>query len=756
MAFHIITVGEPKRGVALALGPVNLSSAGQLIAAQAIPCGLLRPLTSTAFQVEQLSMNTDNISLATTAVPALRVGILGAGQMARQHIRAIGRLAGLATVTAVVDPDVVAIDTIRREEPGIAGFASLHELLGAQSVDVVHVCTPPHTHEALTEQALEAGCHVYVEKPFVETRGAAARLAKLADSKGLKICPGHQLLYEPPTRRLLELLPALGQLTHVESYFSFRAMKHSPSGRAPLRDDLQLLDILPHPVYLLLDFLERAGEGTTELVAAEIGPRGTVHALIRRGPLTGNLVVTLDGRPVESYLRLIGTNGSVHADYVRSTVQRNLGPGCSGIDKLVAPYRLAWQLLTGTTAAMGKRFLKRQRSYPGLAEIFGAFYGAIQTKSDSPISRSNLLETVSICERISEALGASHPAVDSAAQGPRDAPVVVTGGTGFLGKEVVRALLGGGDHVRVVARRTPPDWERIPHVQYVVADISQPIGPEVFGGAKAVIHCAAETAGSWKQHERNSVAATDQVFIAAGAAGIRKVIHVSSISVLASPTLGKKLSEDTAFATNARTGGAYAWGKIESERLALSRSRQLGIGLRIVRPSALVDYRNFDPPGLLGKRVGNIFVAVGMPGHQLGVVDVVFSAQTLAWMVRHFDESPAVLNLFEPELPTKRELLARLRRTNPDLTVVWMPPVILLPLSWLAIALQKALRPRAPAVNVAKIFARLRYDTSRIAALAPTIRGEATRPRRAHELASGRNHQALGLSAGAAQETASV
>jgi len=51
MAFHIITVGEPKRGVALALGLVNLSSAGQLIAAQAIPCGLLRPLTSTAFQI---------------------------------------------------------------------------------------------------------------------------------------------------------------------------------------------------------------------------------------------------------------------------------------------------------------------------------------------------------------------------------------------------------------------------------------------------------------------------------------------------------------------------------------------------------------------------------------------------------------------------------------------------------------------------------------------------------------------------------
>jgi hypothetical protein len=114
-----------------------------------------------------------------------------------------------------------------------------------------------------------------------------------------------------------------------------------------------------------------------------------------------------------------------------------------------------------------------------------------------------------------------------------------------------------------------------------------------------------------------------------------------------------------------------------------------------------------------------------MPGDKLGVVDVVFSAQALAWMVRHFDKTPLVINLFEPELPTKRQLLLRLRRANPDLMVVWLPPMILLPLSWVAIAIQKLLRPRSPALNVAKVFARLRYDTSRIAALAPAIRSDA-------------------------------
>ncbi len=662
----------------------------------------------------------------------LRVGILGAGQMARQHARAIGRL-GDATVSAVVDPDPSALEEIRRIQPGAIGFASFEDLLRSQAVDVVHICTPPQTHELLTEQALDAGCNVYVEKPFVETYAAATRLAKLAEREGLKICAGHQLLYEPPTLRALELLPGLGELTHVESYFSFRAMKHSPSGRAPLRDDLQLLDILPHPVYLVLDFLERSAEGRTQLVSVQIGPRGTVHALVRRGPLTATLVVTLEGRPVESYLRLVGTNGSIHADYVRSTVQRNLGPGASGIDKLLSPYRLAGQLLTGTTTAMGKRFLKRQRSYPGLAEIFEAFYESIRENRPSPVTRASLVETVAICEQIGESLRAAYPAAPAVMVGGRSDPIVVTGGTGFLGREVARALIAAGEQVRVVARRTPPEWERISGVTYIVADVAQPIAAEVMAGAQAIIHCAAETAGGWDQHQKNSVIATEEVLRAAASAKVTRVIHISSISVLAVPARGERLTDDGPLETNSRSGGPYAWGKIESERLAVNRCKHLGIDLRVVRPSALVDYRHFDPPGLLGKRIGNIFVAVGMPGHQLGVVDVVFSARTLAWMVRHFEEAPPVLNLFEPELPTKRELLARLRSTNPDLMIVWLYPLVLLPLSWVALALQKILRPRRPALSIAKIFARLRYDTSRIGTLAPAINAESARPSHGEE-----------------------
>lgn len=72
---------------------------------------------------------------------------------------------------------------------------------------------------------------------------------------------------------------------------------------------------------------------------------------------------------------------------------------------------------------------------------------------------------------------------------------------------------------------------------------------------------------------------------------------------------------------------------------------------------------------------------------------------------------PTLLNLLTPDLPTKRDLVARVRASNPHITVVWLPTAALLPLSGFAILLQKLLRPGRPAINAAKVFSGQSYNT---------------------------------------------
>jgi predicted dehydrogenase/nucleoside-diphosphate-sugar epimerase len=650
----------------------------------------------------------------------VRVVLFGAGAMARHHAAAIQRLAPSARIVGVADPSPEALAAMGRVAPGAVLESNAARLLDAVGADVAHVCTPPAHHVAGARAALEAGLHVYVEKPFAPTEAEALQILDLARQRGAKICAGHQLLAERPTVEALRLLPALQELVHVESYFSFRPIHWTPDGSAPFPHHLQLLDILPHPVYLLVRFLESGSPSPVELTALEAGSSGTLHAIVRAGALTGTLIVTLEGRPIENHVRLVGRNGSITAEYVRGTVRRAIGPGLSGIDKVLGPFREARQLVGGTTGALWGRAVRRQRSYPGLVELFSAFYQSVREELPSPVSERNILATSRICEAVEDALTAPRPSrlrINPAERGGR---VVVTGGTGFLGSAVVRALRGAGRPVTVLARRSPPPWEVVDDVAYVALDLAAGPNPAVFTGAEAVIHCAAATSGGYEAHQAHSLDATDNVLRAAQEAGVRHFIHVSSLSVLQGRG-GKPLREDSPLHPDSRASGPYAWGKAESERIARGRAAELGIGVRIIRPGAIIDQAAFEPPGVLGRRIGNLFVAVGSPRDPLPTVDVALVARTLAWMVENFDDAPAVLHMLDPDPPTKRALIARLRQGNPDLRVVWLPRLLLHPLSWAAMVAQKMLRPGQKPINVASVFARQHYDTSEIRRLAPFI-----------------------------------
>lgn len=647
----------------------------------------------------------------------LRVVLAGAGRMARHHAAAITASRIQARVVAVADPCPEARGAIREVVPAAREFTALEDALIETKPDVVHVCTPPGTHADLALLAIDAGCHVYVEKPFATDEGEAMRILDAAAERGLSVCPGHQLLFERPAREALDLLPSLGVLQHVESYFAFRPVR-GRSGQAPVRDEDQLLDVLPHPVYVLLAAFEAAGlPGSSEIASLEIGA-GTIHAHLRRGSLTGSLVVTLTGRPVESYLRVVGTNGSIHADFVRGIVLRQIGPGSSGIDKLLAPYRTARQLTLGTTAAMARRVAGKKRSYPGLQEIFEAFYAHVRGDAPAPVSAESVLETMRVQERVADFLGANSTSaeVDETWADPSaDDMILVTGGTGFLGRSVVEELRGRGRRVRVLARRPPAQWLRVSGVPYVSGDLASGFDETWLTGVSAVIHCAAATSGGWREHQSASIDATKHVLDGMVAAGCRRLIHVSSIAVVHDP--GSEISESSPYLEDPRGSGPYVWGKLESERLARSRGAEAGLTVTVVRPGAIVDYKNFDPPGRLGKRLGNLFLAVGGPREEIGVVDIQFCARAIAQLTEDAD-TPPVVHLLDPELPSRRRLVEQLKRQNPGLRVVWIPRWAIRPLGLLTLGLQKLLRPESTPIDVAAIFAHRRYDTTLAARIA--------------------------------------
>ena len=598
--------------------------------------------------------------------PALRIAFVGAGQMARHHLDAVARIRTPAAPVGVYDRDATAAAAFARAGRTQA-FASIDALMADARPDVVHVCTPPAAHVPAALAALEAGAHVYVEKPFALTAGDADRLLSAAHERGRLACAGHQLLKDPGFERLLQRLPALGTLAEVDSHFAFR-----PTGamaRGGLRAAVaQMADILPHPLYSLLAILEQAAPGEAVEVAGVHARASDLHAILRAGDAVGRLSVSLRARPIASSLTVIGTRGSLTCDFVRSIVTGAGNPGTEPLEKIANPLLEAVQQFGRTLTHLPARL---RGGYAGLAEMIEAFYTAIVSGTASPISPAHLRRTSAVFEALmTEVDRAAAPAkvkaVPPAAMESSSA-TVVTGASGFLGSRIVPLL----SSVRAIGRSACGDGA----FQWTSADLATPLPPRALEGAHVVIHAAAETAGGFDAHERNSVAATRHLLKAMHRDGVSRLVLVSSLSVIRPPRVPwERQDEATPRPSDPRPLGAYTWGKVSQEEVVEREAAALGIATRIVRPGALIDPDDPSLPGLAGRRLfGAWQLGLGRPSLPIAVCEVDRCARAIAWCATHFDEAPPIVNLFDPSIATRGALATWARERGWDGRIVWMP-----------------------------------------------------------------------------------
>lgn len=114
----------------------------------------------------------------------LGVGIIGCGNISAAYLRLAPMFKGYE-IRSVADINLDAAHA-RAEEFGVTG-QSVEDLLANDDVDLVINLTIPAAHFQVSERVLQAGKHVYSEKPFVLSREEGQKLADLAASKGLRI-----------------------------------------------------------------------------------------------------------------------------------------------------------------------------------------------------------------------------------------------------------------------------------------------------------------------------------------------------------------------------------------------------------------------------------------------------------------------------------------------------------------------------------------------------------------------------------------
>ena len=148
----------------------------------------------------------------------VRVGIIGYGYWGPNLVRNFSENAG-SQVTMVSDLSTERLGKVSSRYPSVRVTTNHRELLQDPAVDLVAIVTPVSTHYDLALQALQAGKHVLVEKPFTATTEQGLRLIEEAERRHLVLAVDHTFVYTGAVRKIRELIASktVGDVYYYDS-----------------------------------------------------------------------------------------------------------------------------------------------------------------------------------------------------------------------------------------------------------------------------------------------------------------------------------------------------------------------------------------------------------------------------------------------------------------------------------------------------------------------------------------------------------
>lgn len=350
----------------------------------------------------------------------LRIAIAGCGKIADQHVQAIGRSAR-AEVVALCDREPLMAKQLGSRFGIAACYSDLGDMLKDSRPDVVHITTPPQSHEALARQSLEGGCHVYLEKPFTVTAEEATSLVDLAEAKGLLLTAGHNYQFTPEMRELRRLVETgyLGGIpVHLESHWPYDLSDKSYV--APLlanRDHWvrrlpgQLFqNLISHGISRLAEFLDDEWDLVTaaahrsqqlqSLGENEIQDELRVMIRDRRGT-TAFFCFSTQIKPGRNTFAIFGPANSLHVDGGSGClIRRTKRADKSYLTFFAPPIREAneyWRNARRNVSAFLSRKLYQDS---GMTELMERFHDAIRDGSRPPIPYREILLTARLMDEI--------------------------------------------------------------------------------------------------------------------------------------------------------------------------------------------------------------------------------------------------------------------------------------------------------------------------------------------------------------------
>lgn len=541
----------------------------------------------------------------------LKVGLLGAGYIIDSHAKALKALSNVEII-AVCDRAIERAEDAAKTYAIPHVFGDLADMLKLK-LDVVHVLLPPDLHIDATKQILEADTSAFLEKPMGLNAAECQSLVNLATEKKLKLAVNHNFLFLPAYEALREqakngTIGHLDQIT-INWLYPLGLIQFGPFNNWMLREPQNLwFELGPHLTAFMLDLLGPVDEISTQVSRPIDLPGGSrVYRKWHVHGIKGNTSIDLNMSVTPGYTdRSISVRGhaaTAKCDFDRDIYYRDEPSGYGMLlDSFLTNISVARQLTSNALKNVVKSVKHTLKKSPeanpfgvSIARSVKAFYDTFEGELDPRLEGQFGVNVIKACELITKQANFDIPVtakqVWTVLPPTKKPTILVIGGTGFIGKYLVRKLTEQGHGVRVVTRGMSAGnigLAGLP-VELIQGDIADAtFMDKALSGIEVVYDLAKATGSKWDDYYKNDVLVTKNIAESAKKHGVKQFIYTGTIDSYYSADASSVITADTPLDQKMKNRNLYAKSKATCEALLLDMYGQSGFPVTIFRPGVVI------------------------------------------------------------------------------------------------------------------------------------------------------------------------
>jgi predicted dehydrogenase/nucleoside-diphosphate-sugar epimerase len=633
-------------------------------------------------------MNTLSPAQLSSKLPKLnaeRIAIVGCGYIAEFHARAIRALKN-AELVSVCDTNLHRARSFASRWNVEAVFDSLDSMLQAVRLDAIHVLVPPDLHFEMARQALQSGVHVLLEKPMCTSTTEADELLQIARKKNLQVGVNHNFLFTGAYEQLREAIGAgkLGPLDciSINYLFELEQIRLGPFDSWMLREPSNIfVETAPHFLSVVLDLLGEATELSVTVDRKVDLPDG--NYVVRRWRMHGtagrvavNVNMYLGPGFGQRIIYVHGLFGSATVDLDANTCVIDRTSIATDFDRYRRGSLLAWQHWLQASETLVDYVLSlfklRRRGNPYQSSILGsveAFYSALHSNKpldrriEGELGRDVVAWSTSIVRLANIERSSSKPTMVGT---PTVTPsVLVIGGSGFIGRELIRQLLASGYGVRamgrsLISRFDAPYSENLESIRGDVR--SETDLKAAMRGMEFVYDLAVSSSKTWTESVQDIVEPTRLLGEICLDAGVKRLVYTGTIASYWTGAKAGIITDETPLDPKISRRNYYARAKAVAEEILMEMHRTNGLPVVIFRPGIVIGPGGNPFHWGVGKFSKNSCEVWGDGNNKLPFVLVTDVANALVRGIQVPGIEGRSYNLVDDPLLTARDYMNELQR----------------------------------------------------------------------------------------------